>query len=82
MEVVIDNVRFVAVLPCDDGLIPFNKMIRDARKLKRESLEGAALGMDISRSQLWAYEKGSLEPGLRNLKKIIAYYGLDFNQIA
>ena len=81
MEVKIDGVRYVPAIPYEDGLIPFQELIGEARERKSETLTMAAENMDISKSQLFALEKGTSEPGLRILKKILAYYDIDFKVI-
>jgi transcriptional regulator with XRE-family HTH domain len=82
VEVKIDGVRYVPVIPPEDNPIPFNEIVGEARERKSETLEVAANNMGVSKSQLWEWENGIGEPGLRNLKKILAYYGIDFTRIA
>lgn len=81
MEIRIDGVRYVPVIPPEDGPIPFHELIGEARERKDETLETAANNMGVSRKQLMAWEKGTSEPGLRSLQKILAYYGIEFTRI-
>lgn len=81
MEVIIDGVRYLPEKPITNKAFSFSERIIKERKLKGETLDDASLNMNISKSQLWNMEQGLTEPKLRMLKKVLFYYGIDFNDI-
>ena len=82
MEVIIDNIRYLRQRKPSTKSKPFHKLIIEARKNKRETLQQVAVSIGTTKSYLWELEDGRSLPGLGMLQRLLSYYGLSFDEIA
>lgn len=81
MEVIINGQRFIPATSRAQGEKSFNELVKEARKAKQESLAEAAKNLKMSKSTLWEFEDGRMQPSLKSLQKLITYYNIDFYDI-
>lgn len=82
-EVVVDGVRYLPMKrKTTRERRPLSVLLLEARKVKRESLDEAARRIGTSKTHLWSMERGDTNPSLDMLQRLLAYYGIHFDEIA
>lgn len=82
-EVIVDGVRYLPMKrKTTKHQRPLSELIKDAREVKRESLEEAARHIGIVKPYLWELEQGTSQPTLPVLQKLLYHFGIEFNEIA
>ncbi len=82
MIVEIDGTRYVPIDVIAAKKKPFHRLIKEARDAGNESLDEASKKIPCARSFLWQLERGACQPTLPMIQRILAHYGLRFEQIA
>ena len=81
-EVVVDGVRYVPERKRHTKPRPFCELMKEARKAKRESLEDVANAVGSAKAYIWELERGSSQPTLPLLQRILRHLNIDFDEIA
>lgn len=81
-EVIVDGVRYVPERKRHAKQLPFCELMKNARKARRESLEDVAIAVGSAKAYIWELERGSSQPTLPLLQRIVRYLNIDFDEIA